>query len=320
MTEYLTFRTLSSEKLYNVPKFGTVDEIRRCAASMLYTEYWLIDVVNIENFFIYDPETTSDVLHNPFHVMVWAESRPLSGCITTTKPDIIWEYESDPRLELPCGHAITPDNLFGLLREKIRQNEYCICCPGKTDSGTCNELFDNQLILKKCMLSADEYLFYSGKLSFNYINASKRNEIKNCPRCDSYCKKMNIFQNHIKCFKCSNEMFYSFKFCWYCSESWTQDHECSSANENEQNIEIVRQLENCSKITLGYSNMENVPSIRLCPNCKTLLQHDQACKSMICTICKTEFCFACLKIAFDGKLQCGEFNGRCNVAPIQSVE
>ncbi|XP_061195877.1 uncharacterized protein DDB_G0292642-like [Saccostrea echinata] len=316
MTEYLAFKTLSSDVLYNVPKAGTVDEIRRSVASMLNTEYWLIDIVNIENFFIYDPETTSDVLHNPFHVMVWAESRPLSGCKTTTKPDIIWEYESEPRLELSCGHAITPDNLFGLLRKLVLERGYCLRCPGKTDYGICNELFDNLDILNKCMLSADEYIFYCGKLSFNYINGCKRNEIKNCPRCDSYCEKLKRFQTHIQCNKCSNDYFYPYKFCWYCMGPWTQDHECSS-NESEQNFEIIRQLEDCSKITLGYSYMDNVPSKRLCPNCKTLLQHDQACKSMTCTICKTEFC---LKIALDGKLPCGDFDRRCHVAPIQSID
>lgn len=81
--------------------------MRKSVALKLDTEYWLVDIVNIDNFFIYDSETTSDVLHDPFHVMVWAESRPVSGHITTSKPDIVWEYESDPRLELSCGHAIS---------------------------------------------------------------------------------------------------------------------------------------------------------------------------------------------------------------------
>ena len=73
-------------------------------------------------------------------------------------------------------------------------------------------------------------------------------------------------------------------------------------------------------MTLDYSNMCGVPSKRLCPNCKALLEHDQACKTMQCIYCKTEFCFACLQKATKGKLSCGEFDQRCVVAPIQSTD
>ncbi|XP_062578210.1 E3 ubiquitin-protein ligase RNF217-like [Saccostrea cucullata] len=315
--ENITFKTLSSDHLYRINKGKTIGEVRQSVASILGAEYWLIDIVNIENFFVYDPETTTDVLHNPFCVMVWAESRAISGCPTTTKPDIIWEYESDPRLELSCGHAITPDNLHGFVREKILQNEHILRCPAKTDFGICNQIWDNQDILTKCMLTVDEHIFFSAKLSFNYLNR-RHNDIKICPRCSSYCEKIT-YQSHAKCLKCSNDLYYTYKFCWLCMEQWLPNHECVVSNEHGNNEEISRQLRHCPKITLDYSNMCGVPSKRLCPKCKTLLQHDQACKSMLCTFCKTEFCFACLQIARDGKLPCGEFDGRCIVAPIQST-
>uniref|UniRef100_A0A8W8JHU9 Uncharacterized protein n=1 Tax=Magallana gigas TaxID=29159 RepID=A0A8W8JHU9_MAGGI len=137
----IRFKTLSSDRLYAVRKESTIQDIRKSIASILKTEYWLIDIVNLEHYFIYEPDQTSDILHNPFHVMVGAESRPVHGLRTSTKPDIVWEYESDPRIELTCGHAITPDNLFGFIREKILKNEYCLRCPGKTDYGTCEFCF-----------------------------------------------------------------------------------------------------------------------------------------------------------------------------------
>ncbi|XP_062595636.1 ankyrin repeat and IBR domain-containing protein 1-like [Saccostrea cucullata] len=318
--ESITFKTLSSEHQYRINKGTTVGEMRQTVASTLGTEYWLIDIVNMDNFFVYDTETTSDVLHDPFYVMVWAESRPVSGFPTSTKPDIVWEYESDPRLELPCGHAITPDNLYGLVREKILQNEHTLWCPAKTDFGICNQIWDNQEILEKCMLSLDEHIFFSAKLSFNYLNRRNSDDIKTCPKCGSYCKKIRSCESHVKCLKCSNDLYYTYKFCWYCMEEWSFSHECVLSSEYGNNVEILSQLLHCPRITLDYSNMGDVPSKRLCPNCKTLLQHDQACKSMLCTFCKTEFCFACLKVARDGKLPCGEFDGRCVVAPIQSMD
>lgn len=217
-------------------------------------------------------------------------------------------------------YFLAPDNLYGLVREKILQNEHILRCPGKTDFGTCNQMWDNQEILEKCMLSVDEYIFLTGKLSFNYLNKQNNEDIKNCPRCDSYCQKIRSLETHVKCLYCSNQQYCTYKFCWYCMEDWKPNHACSLSNEFGNNLEISRQLQDCLRITLDYSNMGGVPSKRLCPNCKTLLQHDQACKSMLCTFCKTEFCFACLKIARDGKLPCGEYNERCNVAPIQPTQ
>lgn len=314
------FKTLSSDRLYAVDKESTIQDIRKSIASILKTEYWLIDIVNLENYFIYEPDQTSDILHDPFHVLVGAKSRPVHGLRTSPKPDIVWEYESDPRIELTCGHAITPDNLFGLIREKILQNDYSLRCPGKTDYGTCGQMWNNVEILQNCVLSSDELIFFSGKLSLNFLNNGKRGEIKLCPGCNSFCERLRFTDSHVKCYICSSSRFYSFKFCWHCLQIWTHEHVCDAQNDSINNVEIRRQLIECPKVTLDYSHMSGVPSKRLCPNCKTLLQHDQACKSMLCTFCKTEFCFACLKRAINGKLTCGEFDGQCVVAPIQSTD
>lgn len=94
---------------------GTIQDIRKSVALMLKTSYWLIDIVNMDNYFIYEPEITSDILHDPFHVMVGAESSPVHGLQTSTKPDLVWEYESDPRIELTCGHAIS-NNMYLLCK------------------------------------------------------------------------------------------------------------------------------------------------------------------------------------------------------------
>lgn len=214
-----------------------------------------------------------------------------------------------------------PDNLFGLVREKILQTEICLLCPAQTEFGNCNQAWNNEDILKGCVLSPDEYLFFSAKLSFNFLNKKRKSEIKICPGCNSYCERSRCIDSHVKCSKCSDSRF-TFKFCWFCLQSWTKDHECPNSifEDLGSNLEIKRQLIECPKVTLDYSHMCGVPSKRLCPSCKALLQHDQACKSMLCTFCKTEFCFACLKTARDGKLSCGEFNQQCVVAPIQSTD
>lgn len=215
---------------------------------------------------------------------------------------------------------IAPDNLFGLIREKILQNDFSLRCPGKTDYGICDQMWNNVEILQKCVLSSDEFIFFSGKLSLNFLNNGKRDEIKLCPGCNSLCERLRVTDSHVQCFNCSSSRFYTFKFCWHCLDIWTHDHVCYVHNDSINNAEIKRQLIECPKVTLDYSHMSGVPSKRLCPSCQTLLQHDQACKTMLCTFCKTEFCFACLKTAINGKLTCGEFNGHCVVAPLQSTD
>ena len=38
----------------------------------------------------------------------------------------------------------------------------------------------------------------------------------------------------------------------------------------------------------------NVPRMRACPGCKTLLQHDGGCNEMTCDLCRHSFCYICL--------------------------
>ena len=60
------------------------------------------------------------------------------------------------------------------------------------------------------------------------------------------------------------------------------------------------------------------PSIRLCPNCGTPIEHTGGCKQMTCRPCQTDFCFICLRIKTSGSWQCGSYNTKCAVAPIQT--
>ncbi|KAL0232229.1 hypothetical protein PCE1_002571 [Barthelona sp. PCE] len=76
--------------------------------------------------------------------------------------------------------------------------------------------------------------------------------------------------------------------------------------------ELNNRLQNAPLITIEFNQIENVPSVRICPNCLTPIEHGGACKSMKCSTCARDFCFACLSPA------CGH-HGYCNVAQIQQV-
>ncbi|KAL0236778.1 hypothetical protein PCE1_000176 [Barthelona sp. PCE] len=75
---------------------------------------------------------------------------------------------------------------------------------------------------------------------------------------------------------------------------------------------INNRLYNATLITIEFNNIPGVPSVRVCPNCLTPIEHGGACKSMKCFTCARDFCFSCLSS------NCGHF-GRCSVAPVQNV-
>jgi hypothetical protein len=82
-------------------------------------------------------------------------------------------------------------------------------------------------------------------------------------------------------------------------------------------------LSNCKLIKLtGCSNLPPIPSIRACPCCGQLVEHNgAACKNIICHKCGIEFCFACLETTkVCQKLNPRSWYGECfkKVAPIQT--
>ncbi|KAL0232512.1 hypothetical protein PCE1_002853 [Barthelona sp. PCE] len=83
---------------------------------------------------------------------------------------------------------------------------------------------------------------------------------------------------------------------------WTQDDVDKLNNR----------LHNATLITIEFNNIPGVPSVRVCPNCLTPIEHGGACKNMKCFTCARDFCFSCLSS------NCGHY-GQCNVAPVQNV-
>ncbi|XP_033731423.1 uncharacterized protein LOC117321050 [Pecten maximus] len=77
-------------------------------------------------------------------------------------------------------------------------------------------------------------------------------------------------------------------------------------------------LRNCGRVTMGYSNIPNVPNIRACPKCFQFIEHIEGCKTMTCS-CGHVFCFRCLQAAVGGSLSCGSYSSGCPVAPVQQI-
>ena len=72
-------------------------------------------------------------------------------------------------------------------------------------------------------------------------------------------------------------------------------------------------------VIAGYTGLQ-VPSMRACPTCSTLIEHLDGCKETTCSQCDTTFCFVCLE-KWDPTtedLDCGIEDVICPIAPRQT--
>ncbi|XP_002734183.1 uncharacterized protein LOC100374165 [Saccoglossus kowalevskii] len=72
-------------------------------------------------------------------------------------------------------------------------------------------------------------------------------------------------------------------------------------------------LKECPKNTIGY--ISNCPTIRACPACKMVIEHNGGCNEMVCR-CGHKFCFICLQPALNNRLNCGAHDST-SIAAIQ---
>lgn len=99
------------------------------------------------------------------------------------------------------------------------------------------------------------------------------------------------------CTICTAEKGKTFQFCWQCRKEWKGPGPRSDHCDNIGCINTdVDKLSKCRDIALPSVNNMRCPSMRACPTCGNLVEHDTTgCKNIICNRCNVEFCFFCLK-------------------------
>ncbi|XP_048769171.2 ranBP-type and C3HC4-type zinc finger-containing protein 1-like [Ostrea edulis] len=306
----MMFQQLSSknEQVLNENPL-TVEELKNNIAALLGIQYSDIDVVHLEDGIIFENDREIQGLSTPLQIMVGNPERTIPPHMVTTEPDMIME-DDEPRLKMSCGHAITPYNLFGhmkyTLMSKVKPAIYCL-------TSGCDAQWNMQEIARKADMTEDEIIFYDRKISFNLINQDS-NSISECPSCGQFCQRQDDFLR-IRCTVCSKKNGSAFDFCWDCKAPWIANHECS----NKDLESIQRVLNDAPLKKIDMSKIEDVPSKRMCPECRFLIEHIKACKTMQCTHCNTIFCFVCLEVAVNRRLPCGNYDAKCTVAPVQNV-
>ena len=215
-------------------------------------------------------------------------------------------------IKMSCGHTFSPVALVDYLDNTVSK-ETKLICPVKdckknwkqaeiSSSGLPEEKF--QEILKSIATN----------LMFSLYNC------KRCPQCDMLTQRINEDRLRTECLICSQTQKY--EFCWSCMKKWknTNDNKvCGNENCDPTNKDIIHHLETCN--TKVISGIKDVPAMRACPECGMGISHVHGCKHMVCTICKVEFCFACLSVkdkeTRKWPASCKDWNFKCEVAPRQ---
>lgn len=118
-----------------------------------------------------------------------------------------------------------------------------------------------------------------------------------CPGCSTFVERTNVSNLSVECSICTTRTGRTYEFCWQCLKPWKGPRPRADQCDNEGCSKDLQLLKNCEMITLKSVKNIRVPSIRACPTCGTLIEHNtEKCKNIKCYHCGREFCFSCLKI------------------------
>ncbi|XP_007886049.2 uncharacterized protein DDB_G0292642-like [Callorhinchus milii] len=209
--------------------------------------------------------------------------------------------DDDPnilRAEMSCGHAVDPNSLTAWCRSLLDQGQYKFFCPALKDGMTskCGAEWSYQEVRKLAVLSCEEQLYFEETVA--QLAAAEYCEYKSCPGCKTFVKRCDLTNLSVRCSICTTERGSVYDFCWQCMNTWKghgpRSDRCDNEGCNNQELEI---LKNCPLMNLPETEVKQCPSIRACPTCGKLIEHNQVgCKNITCCRCYVEFCFACLEV------------------------
>ena len=226
----------------------------------------------------------------------------------SSEPCMITFVEGDS-VQMPCGHAISPDGLMDYCWSEVSSGrKYEIrCC-------LCNSEWPIEIIKRFGGASEEELRMLEEGLSKNYCRV--HSNISECPGCMSLCEQKDTSKSCVQCPVCTRKKEKAYHFCWHCLHPWKNALSAKQCGNTTCNAELLGQLLAAPEINvIGV----NVPSIRACPSCGSLIEHKKGCKQMTCKKCKADFCFICLrKRTPEGSWTCGAWNNQCKAAPRQT--
>uniref|UniRef100_A0A4W6CN99 RING-type domain-containing protein n=1 Tax=Lates calcarifer TaxID=8187 RepID=A0A4W6CN99_LATCA len=228
--------------------------------------------------------------------------------------DFLCEGFRSRRALMSCGHAVTPTSLTNWCRRLLEQGESRFVCGvyGCSAEWSCME------VRKMALLTKKETAYFEAAMAYNTKNNL---QTKICPGCKSDVVRENESDLRVRCSVCTANRRWPYEFCWQCLREWKgrapRSDRCDNDGCCDQSLIL---LHTCPDITFESVEVTGCPSVRACPTCGQLLEHNKTqCKNVICPWCQVEFCFVCLKLT-DDCLETSDYSVHCSsgVAPRQT--
>uniref|UniRef100_UPI0037E7405E E3 ubiquitin-protein ligase ARIH2-like n=1 Tax=Semicossyphus pulcher TaxID=241346 RepID=UPI0037E7405E len=215
------------------------------------------------------------------------------------------------RAKMSCGHTVTPMSLTNWCRKSLDKGETKFVC------GHCDVEWPYNEVYKMALLTPEEIKYFEKTLfktaATDFWNAKK------CPGCKSCVVRNDLNNARVCCTVCSTNKRRIYEFCWRCLKEWTRPSPYSDRCADPDCVTPEETLRTCPEITFkDVKNVTGCPSVRACPTCGLLIEHNKKnCKYITCLRCKEKFCFVCLKL----NKVCDKYYGPCisGVAPRQTT-
>uniref|UniRef100_A0A3B4WUE1 Probable E3 ubiquitin-protein ligase ARI8 n=1 Tax=Seriola lalandi dorsalis TaxID=1841481 RepID=A0A3B4WUE1_SERLL len=186
------------------------------------------------------------------------------------------------RALMSCGHAVTPMSLSAWCRRLLDKGACKFIC----GMHGCNVEWPYEEVCKMALLTPSEREYFEKKMFLN------------CPGCKSLVMREDHTDMSVQCTVCTENKGRTYAFCWQCLRECEAGIQLRDRCENDgcENTQLTT-LRICPDITFrDVRGVTGCPSIRACPKCGELVEHDNTnCKNIVCPRCKVEFCFVCLK-------------------------
>lgn len=183
---------------------------------------------------------------------------------------------------MPCGHAVSASGLYEHCMSKVRAGSDRVSCPVCSRGWSVKDMRERTGLSEGQVKSIDEGLARNFFLSMPGV---------------------------VKCGGCG--AIYS------SSSSSGHGQLCSSCavKSHDGKRATVELLASCPIKTVGHAS--SCPTLRACPNCGNVIEHEADCRRVECNHCKTLFCFVCLTIRTSSNYYpCPD---RCGTAARQTV-
>lgn len=260
----------------------------------------------LEDFGLYDRARIVGYMRMSGGATRYIQGRKIGANIKITNKEDIVTLENDVQtMELPCGHAITPESLADCIKDQVDSYKTELAC------FKCKRKWDLSKIQGMGLTTKEKETMEVG-LTKNLLY--DKHKCKECPQCGLYIEKKD------EGFRVMCPMCNGFEFCWNCLRKWIAPgngyKDCGNLNCNKQDVFQI--LQACDTTTMEYSKISGVPDIRLCPGCGEGIGFKSGCKHMTCHRCSHQFCFVCLKkwpCAGDSR----DYEKECKIAPRQTT-